>query len=272
MKDKILYILLLLTVSPRITAQKDQAKELFSLFSMDQKLISHAVDSSICIIQQQYTLITKNGKEYGNNSNVFFGRKYVIGVITDSGICATADILFPWEGDNSFNEFSTNDSLKAHLSKTFYKRPHDKSFTEIEKTKYKKKYDSSFVIFKIPDSIPFIGNSISINDTTGWMVMVKSNGSLDSNESASLNLTVLKLSPIDSSGKRYLKKETEKDDFIGGVYYTYHASTGKIFFYSAGIAIKDNKGWYLKPFLTTPEDIKNEKNTLQQLNSLPIRD
>src|ERR1700754_1125043 len=63
-------------------SREPSAGDLFSALSVDQRFVRLAVDSSICLVRQEYNLIDAKGNEYGRNSDLFFGRRFGLAVIT----------------------------------------------------------------------------------------------------------------------------------------------------------------------------------------------
>ena len=267
MKHKLIIItVILLSIDKAVCQSQPSSKDdlINSIFSnKSYEFLLPVFDSSLYIIRQDYTLIDGAGNEYGRNKDAFFGKKYGLGVITDSGIYAATDILLPWEDDKNFNKFRNNDSLKPHLSKTFYKRLNDKTFLPMETGQSKKTGDSSLIVFRAPESRPSIANAINLKDTTGWIVLAKSKEDPAISDSLLLNLSILR--PVfseDSTGKMYIKNLAAKDNFFGGIFYTSHISIGKILFCASGILKKDGNGWYIKTFLARAPEIKSDGNIL----------
>jgi hypothetical protein len=267
MKLKLTIIItILLSIDNAICQSQPSSKDdlINSIFSnKSYEFLLPVFDSSLYIIRQDYTLIDGAGNEYGRNKDAFFGKKYGLGVVTDSGIYTTTDILVPWEDDKNFNKFKNNDSLKPHLSKIFYKRLNDKTFSPMETGQSKKIVDSSLIIFRAPDSLPYIADAINLKDTTGWIVLAKSREDPGMTDSFLLNLSIIR--PVfseDSTGKMYIRNLAAKDNFIGGIFYTSHISLGKILFSASGILKKDGNGWYIKTFRTGAPEIKSDRNIL----------
>jgi hypothetical protein len=228
-------------------APKDPSKDFLSILSSDQRFVRLAVDSSICLVRQEYTLIDGKGNEYGRNSNAFFGRKFGLGVISDSGIWLGAEIGAPWTGDKNFEKFRTGDSLKPHLAKTFIRRPADGGFTEL-KTHPAAAGGDLFCISR-PGQLASIPCSYDAKDAAGWLVLVSSKDGTDVGDTTKFGYNTFqpKLSFADSSGKGYIKNMPSEKDLVGGIYYTCVVALGKISFSAAGILQKDEKGWYVHP-------------------------
>lgn len=234
--------------------------------------ILNALDSSLCIIKQEYTLTGKNGIEYGRNADAFFGKKYALGVITDSGIYTTADILLPWKGDPNFDRFKTSDSLKPTLSKAYYKGINDNTFSMIDSAQFKHKKSYSFVILPIPGTLRGLPATGTKTDTAGWMVMIKSETGAVLNDSTRLNVSVVKQSfSPDTTGSMYIKNPVSKDKLISGIYYTMRIYNGSILFQAAGILNKDEKGWFIKSLHTTVTETKQHDIILNPV-SLPLKE
>ncbi|MEO5890900.1 MAG: hypothetical protein ABIQ31_11640 [Ferruginibacter sp.] len=269
MKYKLIYVMFLAFATMNVAAQKkpdknqkDIVKGLQDLFSSDLKFIMQAVDSSVFLIRQDYTLIDKDGNEYGRNSDAFFGKKYALGVLTDSGLYTTGDILSPWENDRNFDKFKNSDSLKPHLSKIYFKQANDRTFEKSDSGQFSTTADTSVIVSPIPGSRPAIASSAGL-DTAGWLVLANNNQADIMDDSAVLSLTILK--PVivtEPSGKMYIRNLSAKDDLLGGIFYTSQISLGKILFAAAGILKKDNMGWFIQPFATKSAPAKTDDNML----------
>lgn len=116
---------------PKLESNRDLINSLFSSRDNNSYLLP-AIDSSICIIRQEYTLIDSNDHEFGANGKSYWGIKYSLGVITDSGIYTLGTILWPWAGDKDLEELAKTDTrhLQPYLSMRLYKRPMDNSFVQ----------------------------------------------------------------------------------------------------------------------------------------------
>lgn len=243
---------------PAKDGQKDSPKGLLSILSADQRFVRLAVDSSICLIRQEYTLIDARGNEYGRNSDPFFGRQYGLGVISDSGIWVGAELSSPWTADRNFEKFRSSDSLTPHLGKTFLRRPGQGGFTQLTNHPATPATNhpatpavrGSLFCMGRPEGLASIPCSFDVKDTAGWLVLLTTGGGTDIGDTTHFvyNTFQPKLSFADPSGKGYLKNMPEENNLVGGIYYTCAISLGKISFAAAGILQKDEKGWYIHPF------------------------
>src|SRR6516225_6354876 len=109
-------ILALLTMSLPLAAQTSSIDA--SFISGDQKLVRMAIDSSLCILRQEYTLTNRSGNEYGRNGRSYFGKSYTIGVLAEGKIWTDSRIRRPWDMDGNYDRFRGIDSIKPRLSGT----------------------------------------------------------------------------------------------------------------------------------------------------------
>jgi len=249
MKKQVLSGLMLLLPVLGLLAQKEQrepSKDLLAILSSDQRLVRLAVDSSICLVRQDYTLVDAKGNEYGRNSDAYFGRKYGLGVISDSGIWVGAEMGMPWVGDRNFEKFKTGDSLRPHLARTYVRRPAQGGFTELPG-----RLTGGGELFCIarPEGLAPIGCSFDVRDPAGWLVLVTTKDGMDIGDTTRVvyNTFQPRVTFVDSAGKGYVKNMPQDKDLVGGIYYTCAIALGKISFRAAGILQKDEKGWYIRP-------------------------
>lgn len=262
MKKQVLSGLLLLLPMLGLLAQKaDPSKDLLSILSSDQRLVRLAVDSSICLVRQEYTLIDAKGNEYGRNSDVYFGKRYALGVISDSGIWVGSEIGTPWVGDRNFEKFKTGDSLKPHLARTYVRRPAQGGFTELASRPVAGSSDL-FCVAR-PEGLAGIPGVFDVRDPGGWMVLLTSKDGMDIGDSTRFGYNTFqpKLVFADSTGKGYLKNMPEEKGLVGGIYYTCVISLGRISFNAAGILVKDEKGWYVQPLRRKENNLQHTKST-----------
>jgi len=252
MKNYALLSLLMLLPVLGLLAQRE-SKDLLSILSSDQRFVRLAVDSSICLVRQEYTLIDKKGNEYGRNSDAFFGRKFGLGVISDSGIWLGAEVGTPWTGDKNFEKFMTGDSLKPHLAKTFIRRPAEGGFTELKSHPVAGGVPGAaagdLIRIARPEGLAPIPGSYDAKDAAGWLVLVTSKDGTDIGDTTKFGYNTFqpRLNFADSTGKGYIKNMPSEKDLVGGIYYTCVVALGRISFSAAGILQKDEKGWYVHP-------------------------
>ena len=238
--------------------EKDPSKDLLSILSSDQRFVRLAVDSSICLVRQEYTLIDGKGNEYGRNSDAFFGRKFALGVISDSGIWVGAEIGAPWAGDRNFEKYRKGDSLMPHLARTFVRRPAQGGFTELTTHPVAGAGGGAAGgtgdLFRMtrPEGLPPIACSYDSKDAGGWLVLLSSKDGMEIGDTTKFGYNTFqpKLSFTDSTGKGYVKNMPQEKDLVGGIYYTCSIALGRISFAAAGILQKDGKGWYIQPINT----------------------
>lgn len=229
-------------------AQKEQPGNLLSLLSSDQRFVRLAVDSSICLIRQDYTLINATGVEYGRNNDTWFGKKIEVGVITDSGIWVSSALRMPWIGDKNYDGFSKSDSLQPHLSRTWFRRSAQRSFTEWKNPGIPTTPAGALLSLSRPDSLAAIPCAYDQQDTAGWLILLSTKGDPDSDSSViSYNSWQPKLAASDTEGRAYIKDIPHEKNMLGGIYYACTILLGKIRFTAAGLLARDEKGaWYVQ--------------------------
>ncbi len=264
--NRIIYIALMM-MPLSLLAQSNPGTDV-SFVSGDQKLVRMAVDSSLCVLRQDYTLTNQKGMQYGRNGKEYFGRTYSIGVMADNKVFTDARLLRPWEADANFDKFKTADSIKPRLNPT-YARPLTKSayVTVIPDTTLQGT-DSTIAMLTSPDTTSNIGRARNSPDRGGWLVVVASPAGFSTNDTLPLNYTIYKAQPqfTETGGKGYIKNMPVKENFIGGVYFISRISLGKITFIAAGILEKDKSGWYVQAF-PGPGD-KKKPEDLTPLNKI----
>ena len=250
--NRIIYILLLLA-PVALSAQSNPGSDA-SFVSADQKLVRMAIDSSLCILRQDYTLTNQKGMHYGRNGKEYFGRIYTIGVMTDNKVYTDARLLRPWEADANYDKFKAADSIKPRLSAT-YARPLTRStyVIVIPDTVVPAGADSSIAALSSPDTTSNIGRVRNTSDRGGWLVLAASPAGFPTNDTLPLNYTIYKAQPqfTEANSKGYIKNMPVKENLIGGVYFISRITLGRITFIAAGILGKDKTGWYVQAFPVT---------------------
>ena len=239
-----------------------------SFLSGDQKLVRMAVDSSLCVLRQDYTLSNQKGMRYGRNGKEYFGRTYSIGVMADNKIWTDDRLMRPWEEDANYDKFKTADSIKPHLSTT-YARPLVKSaYVPVTPDTTLQGVDSKIAVLWSPDTTSNIGWVRHSPDRGGWLVVMASQEGFNTNDTLPMSYTIYKAQPqfAETGGKGYIKNMPVKENLIGGVYFISRISLGKITFIAAGILEKDKSGWYVQAF-PGPAD-KKKPEEITPLNKL----
>lgn len=248
----------LIVFSTFLFGQIDKQKtDRFDFFSDDDFLVKKSLNNTVCLIKQEYTLIDKNGVEYGRKADPYFGKKYAIGVITDSGIVTVSSIKLPWEKDVNFEPYKKVDSLKPHLSKTYFKRFSDKIFVRLKNRKYVDLNQNTTLLPKGGDSLPKIAYQKFVSESVGWLVLGYLADGQNANDTARLTVSVVKpvFEPVDVNGRVYIKNLVLRDKIIGGVFFSASITTGKVSFSAAGNIQEDSKGYYI----AKPQDIESKE-------------
>jgi len=270
-------ILLLLTMTFTLAAQTTPGSDA-SFLSGDQKMVRMAIDSSIYIVRQDYTLTNRSGNEYGRNGKSYFGRTYALGVKADGRIWTDSRVLRPWETDGNYDKFRAIDTIRPRLSNAYARQVVQGGYVQVDsaggdsqgKAGNDHRSDTSITAYQAPDSSTGIGLIKDNRDRTGWLAVVATKEALSANDTSAVSYTIYKAQPqfgADGS-KGYIKNMPVKDNVIGGIYYLSTVRLGRISFYAAGILEKDKEGWYIRLF-SSGEPVKKAEDLtpLNQLNN-----
>jgi hypothetical protein len=241
-----------------------------SFISGDQKLVRMAIDSSLCILRQEYTLTNRSGNEYGRNGRSYFGKSYTIGVLAEGKIWTDSRIRRPWDMDGNYDRFRGIDSIKPRLSGTFTRQVVGSEYMAVKEDTSFRSADSGLAAYQSPDALPNIALVGNYRDRGGWLVVVASKEAIGTNDTLPVGYTIYKAQPqFTATGTRgYLKNMPVKENVIGGVYFLSSIRLGRITFAAAGILGKDKEGWYIQLFPTGDEGraaddltpLKNQNN------------
>jgi hypothetical protein len=263
-------IILLLTLSLPLFSQIDPVSDA-SFLSGDQKLVRMAVDSSLCILRQEYTLTNHSGKEYGRNGKDYFGKTYSLGVLANNKVWTDSRLLRPWEADGNYDKFRTIDSIRPRLSGTYARQLVRSAYAEVKQDTALQATDSGIAILHSPDTLVNIALISNCRDRGGWLVVAASHESFSTSDTLPVSYTIYKAQPqfTASGNKGYLKNMPVRENIIGGVYFISSILLGKITFSAAGILGKDKQGWYVQLFPAAGEKKKTEDLTpLKKINNL----
>ena len=247
-------IFLLLLTS--LAAQAQNELDLENLFSNDKKLFRMAVDSSICIVRQDYVMKSSRGNEYGRAGKSYFGRRYTLGVVADHKIWALTSIATPWIGDKAFEQYKKNDTIRPHLA-SMALRPIFSTDYQPEEISPIETYDSSGIISYRTESPLSVGGFLNTQEGNGWLVVVSARDDLNVNEKSPLNVTVYtpNLNFQNTESETLLKRISLKDNVIGGIYFVATIKSGIIRYHAAGILKNKGNEWYVVrlPQTTRPQ-------------------
>ena len=262
--------LLLLAMSLTLAAQTSPGSDA-SFLSGDQKMVRMAIDSSIFIVRQEYTLTNRSGNEYGRNGRSYFGRAYSLGVKANNRIWTNSQILRPWDNDGNYDKFRAIDTIKPRLSGTYVRQVVQSGYVTVtadtaggNKSSTGQGYDSAIATYRAPDSLPNIELVKNNRDKTGWLAVVATKEPIATNDSLPVSYTIYKAQPQFSTtgNKGYIKNMPVRESVIGGVYYLSTVRLGRITFYAAGVLEKDKDGWYIRLF-TDPASPMDQLNNLR---------
>ncbi len=274
--------LLLLTMTLTLAAQTTPGSDA-SFLSGDQKLVRMAIDSSIYIVRQDYTLTNRSGNEYGRNGKSYFGRTYSLGVKANGRIRTDGRVLRPWETDGNYDKFRMIDTIQPRLSNTAVRQVVQAGYVQVntdsegangQDSSHGNRSDNgkeiTVVGYAAADSLPDIELAKGNRDRTGWLAVVSTKETLSANDTVPVSYTIYKAQPqFGANGpKGYIKNMPVKDNVIGGIYYLSTVRLGRISFYAAGILEKDKEGWYIRLFSSGGPSKKAEDLTpLNPLNN-----
>ena len=237
-------IILLLALVTTANAQSNTNSNLLSLFSSGDKLIKKALDSSVCLVRQEYNLVSKtSGIKYGRQKKAYYGYSYGVGVITSKGIKTNVGVLNPWLQDEPI--VKKYDTLHPQLSDARFKKIAGHNFTEVKGIKPDTITDKSIATYNVDDSLKnWKGINIAggLKDSTGWIYIIAIKKGETQTDTTALITSAFKagVARKDSAGisTYYIKNMPSTDQVIGGVYYTCAVTEGRITFCAAGILQK----------------------------------
>jgi|GEM_PF-1511839 len=233
-----------------LVAQAQTELNLDNLFSDDKKLFRMAIDSSLCIVRQDYVMKSAKGDEYGRAGKSYFGRRYTLGVVADNKVWTLASMATPWVNDRAFEQYKKNDTIQPHLAAVAF-RPivstiyqNEAAATQLEK------YDSSSVMSYRSDNQVSVNSLLSTKDGSGWLVVVSSSEDLDNNEKSRLDVAVYTPKPTFKASEieTPVKRLPFKDNVVGGVYFLATVRAGVVRYHAAGILKNKNNEWYIVRF------------------------
>jgi len=248
----IIILLAMLTMSLPLAAQTNLPGDA-SFLSGDQKLVRMAIDSSLCILRQEYTLTNRSGNEYGRNGKGYFGKAYTIGVLASNRIWTDSRIRRPWDMDGSYDKFRSIDSIKPRLSGTYARQVVRSGYTAVKEDTSSRNTDSALAVYQSPDTLQNITLVNNYQDRGGWLAIVASEGPVSVNDTLPVSYTIYKAQPqfaTPGATKTYIKDIPVKENVLGGIYFISMIRLGKITFAAAGVLGKDKKGWYIQLFPT----------------------
>jgi hypothetical protein len=237
-------IFFLLLIS--LAAQAQNELDLENLFSNDKKFFRMAIDSSICIVRQDYVMKSVSGNEYGRSGKGYFGRRYALGVVADHKVWTLANMATPWVNDRTFEQYKKNDTIQPHLATVAFRSLVSTDYQKEENPQLEK-YDSSGVINYRVENQASVNSFLNTKDGSGWLVVVSAREDLATNEKSPLNVAVYTPNAIFQNTERetLLKRLTLKDNVIGGVYFVATVRAGVVRYHAAGILTNKNKEWYI---------------------------
>lgn len=255
-------IFFLLLSSLAVQAQTEL--DLESLFSNDKKLFRMAIDSSLCIVRQDYVMKSTSGNEYGRAGKGYFGRRYMLGVVADNKVWTLANMATPWVKDRVFEQYKKNDTIQPHLANVALRSLVSTDYQNEENSQIEK-YDSSGVISYRAENQTSVSSLPNTKDGGGWLVVVSAREELATNEKSPLNVAVYTPNPTFQSieGETLIKRLPFKDNVIGGVYFVATARAGVVRYHAAGILKNKNNEWCIVrlPQPTLQESTSNNELT-----------
>ena len=266
MKQRLSIIPVFLFIAMTSIAQTELPTDI-SFLSGDQKMVRMAVDSSLCILRQEYTLVNKDGNEYGRDGKKYFGRLYSVGVIADNSIWTDQALLKPWEKDEAYRLFNQSDSVKPRLSKVYLRKPAcSQRFTELAANTATPGNNNTLAVYEYPAGENSVSRINDSKDNDGWLVLIGWEEGTTNGDDIPVSYTIYKAAPLfnDADSKGYIRNmPVSERQLVGGIYYTCTISLGKIIFSAAGVLKKDKKGYFIQRFSG------KEQKQVQSANSKP---
>lgn len=214
--------------------------------SLDKRLISAAVDSSLCIVRQDYILKDSNNNAYGWQNKDYFGRTYQLGVITGKQIWVDKKTATPWAMDNIYDRYKNNDTIKPELSQVAVRFLPGTGFRNV--TYRINNSMTDFASYPLETERITIPNVKRSKRGDGWLVVVHSREDITQKEECALEYTIYmpNITFAEGANEAVVQKMPVKEKIIGGVYYTYQVRAGQVQFFVAGILRKKGSGWVIE--------------------------
>lgn len=230
--------------------------------SLDKKLITAAVDSSLCIVRQDYVLKDTNDNAYGRQNRDYFGRTYQLGVITGNRVWVDKKTATPWTLDGSYDNYKNNDTIKPELSHVAVRFLPGTTFRSLDY-----KIDNStegYATYPLETESITIPNIRRNKQGDGWLVVVHSREDITLKEDCALEYTIYmpNLSIGEKSSEAVVKKMPVKEKILGGVYYTYQIKAGQVQFLVAGILKKKGSEWVIESLPDLEESAGHSQLTI----------
>lgn len=241
----------LLVILSSIVASYGYSQVSMGIITTEQRFIRNAVDSTLFIVRQDYTLRNihdPEAPEYGLGGKEYFGRAYYLAAYAGGELVVAVSEITPWDLDPNFEQFSENDSIKPVLSTVAIKGMNSNEFIPIDSSLGFRTHSGI-----VSAEIDFGHSSLQIKrnslDPTGWGIFVYSTEALVNDEAAELHFKIYKIKPdfSDEGVIGEISNPTINGSLIGAIYVTESFGIGSINLEMAGVVNEENLTWGVKP-------------------------
>jgi len=263
-----LFILLVLLFCITFSSSAQRGLKIINpILTTNQELILNALDSTLFIVKQEYTIKTNNldkNIEFGKDGNPYFGKHYSLGILSDGDLYVNKGILNPWAFDSNYFKYKHVDTLQPSLSKAYLRNIKSNQFKDIPPSiGYSDSANAKLPVCMFTD-INFpkgIRKKNHDNSVEGWIVLVYTENPISSNDTSThFKYAIYKTTLKFENNQAKLDNIPVTSNLIGGVFVTLKYSTGQIMFYASGILFKKMNTYFLSRM---PEKIITQKDDLQ---------
>ena len=232
--------------------------------TFDDQLIRVALDSAFVVVRQDYVLKStnpKNPKEFGRGGNAYFGRVYGVAVISGNKLWADGRLKTPWLYDEHYKDYESADSLRPVLTNLYIRRISEKNFRKVSlELADTNKSDFFYYNAKKMDfrGIPEITTA---KDSNGWVVIAYSKEDMTINDSCDVFLFSFRPKPQFKNNSFAAVKMVQKENILGGGYFSANITVGIIRFNLTGMLYRKNSGWLVS---VLPAVEKNDLNEIKK--------
>ncbi len=229
------------------------------IITRDQDFIRQATDSAVFILQQEYVLLdTVTGIRYPMHGKTYFGKTFQAALLADSMLWTNARLFTPHLVDTAYIHYNENYGYIYELSTLMYRPLYSDHFDTLKfvlpetDNALDSLWNHHAMVCIRPLNIAGKGLDIryQTTDTTGWVLLVHTDESLTSNDSAALQYAIFKARP-DFERNAVLANQPALKHVIGGFYILIDIETGNIRLTAAGY-IRRLQQWYVKVFPSPP--------------------
>lgn len=250
-----------------ISSQSQTTIDKFPGFvTFDDQLIKTALDSTLFIIRQDYVLQStnpENPKEFGKGGNPYFGRIYSVAISAGNRLWADGRLKTPWLYDENYKGYENADSLKPVLTNTYIRRVSEKNFRKASVI-LDDSLKSDIFYYLLKQDLRGVTYLQGSKDSAGWAVIVYTREDISLNDSCDLYIFSFRPRPQFRNNNVATIKMIQKENILGGGYFTAGISVGSIRFSLAGMLFRKAQAWMVS---VLPQDMKSELNEIKRSDS-----